>query len=68
MENEAEMKFGKKEIGWCGGRAFLWNNITGPGMVSLIIIYHFAGYINATLLIVVFGLISGLAASFLCGK
>ena len=35
-------------------------------MVSLIIIYHYAGYVNATLLIVLFGLISGLAASFLC--
>ena len=35
-------------------------------MVSLIIIYHYAGYVNATLLIVLFGLMSGLAASFLC--
>ena len=35
-------------------------------MVSLIIIYHYAGYVNATVLIVLFGLISGLAASFLC--
>ena len=68
MENDAETtsSFGTKDIGCCGGFSFLWNNITGPGMVSLIIIYHYAGYVNATLLIVIFGLISGLAASFLC--
>ena len=55
-----------KKIGRCGGFSFLWNNITGPGMVSLIIIYHYAGYVWATALIVGFGLTSGLAASFLC--
>ena len=67
-ENDAETEssFGTKDIGCCGGFSFLWNNITGPGMVSLIIIYHYAGYVYATLLIVLFGLMSGLAASFLC--
>ena len=66
-ENDAETSsFGTKDIGCCGGFSFLWNNITGPGMVSLIIIYHYAGYVYATLLIVLFGLMSGLAASFLC--
>ena len=56
--------FGSKTIGFGGGCCLLWNNITGPGMVSLMLIYQSAGWLPATLLFVGVGIMSGMAAGF----
>ena len=58
--------FGDKGIGFWGGFSLLWNNITGPGMVTLILIYSKCGWLPATVLLVMFGVFSGLSAGFLC--
>ena len=57
--------FGAKKIGWLGSWSLLFNNITGPGMVSLISIYITAGWVPATILFIVVGLISGQVSVYL---
>lgn len=64
-EEGAASGFGAKKIGWLGSWSLLFNNITGPGMISLISIYITCGWLPATLLFVVVGVISGVVSDFL---
>jgi hypothetical protein len=57
--------FGEKSIGFGGGLALLWNNITGPAMVTLPAVYMNAGWLPATLLLVLMGTCSGFGGGFL---
>jgi hypothetical protein len=57
--------FGAKKIGMLGSWCLLFNNITGPGMISLISIYLTCGWGPATLLFVIVGLMSGIVSDYL---
>ena len=57
--------FGAKKIGWLGSWSLLFNNITGPGMISLISIYITSGWLPASILFIVVGIMSGYVSEFL---
>ena len=64
-EHKSNDGFGKKTIGFFGGWCLLWNNITGPGMVTLVTIFQEAGWLPAILMLVLFGVASYFAGYFL---
>ena len=64
-EKGAASGFGAKKIGWLGSWTLLFNNITGPGMISLISIYITCGWVPATLLFLIVGAISGQVSVYL---
>lgn len=57
--------FGEKNIGLLGGVSLLWNNITGPAMVALAGVYMNAGWLPATVLLTIVGIMSGFGGGFL---
>ena len=48
-----------------GGVSLLWNNITGPAMVALAGVYMNAGWLPATVLLALVGVMSGFGGGFL---
>lgn len=58
--------FGAKSIGFIGGLSLLINNITGPAMVTIPLVYQGAGYFTPTLCLVVMSVLSSLASAFMC--
>jgi len=64
-EKGSQSGFGGKKIGWLGSWSLLFNNITGPGMISLISVYITCGWLPATALLVVVGLISAQVSVYL---
>lgn len=58
--------FGHKTIGFIGGLSLLMNNITGPAMVTIPLVYQAAGWFTPTLCLIVMTLLSSLASGFLC--
>lgn len=64
-EVEEEHVGGEKDIGGFGGFALLVNNITGPAMVTLPILYQQAGWFTPTALMIVMCLVSSLSSTLL---
>ncbi len=58
--------FGSKTIGNIGSFALLTNNITGPGLVVLPVIYGQCGWLPTTLLIFMCMLIAGFTSMLAC--
>lgn len=58
--------FGNKTIGFVGGLSLLINNITGPAMVTIPLVYQNAGWFTPTLCLIVMTLLSSLASTFMC--
>jgi amino acid permease len=56
----------KKTIGFVGGVSLLVNNITGPAMVTVPLLFQGAGWIVPTLCLLLMTVLSTLAASFIC--
>eukprot|EP00757_Euglenozoa_sp_SAG-D1_P004633 gene4633-2331_t len=59
-----EDAFGDKNIGWIGSISLLFNNMTGPGIVSLVSIYQ-TGYASSTILFVLAMLWSGISCTLM---
>eukprot|EP01012_Entosiphon_sulcatum_P058463 TRINITY_DN8252_c0_g1_i1.p1 TRINITY_DN8252_c0_g1~~TRINITY_DN8252_c0_g1_i1.p1 ORF type:complete len:489 (+),score=55.17 TRINITY_DN8252_c0_g1_i1:53-1519(+) len=57
--------FGDKSISFTGGLCLVFNNITGPGMIALAIIYAGGGALPSTLLFALVALVSSTACLFL---
>jgi hypothetical protein len=58
--------FGGKTIGFVGGFSLLVSNLTGPGLVSLALVYQDAGWLYPTVSLSVMMVMSTLAGVFLC--
>jgi len=58
--------FGHKTIGYVGGLSLLINNITGPAMVTIPLVYQSAGWFTPTLCLIVMTILSSLASTFMC--
>lgn len=56
----------EKTIGLVGGISLLINNITGPAMVTIPLLYQNAGWVTPTICLVAMAIFGTLAASFLC--
>lgn len=65
-KQEEPAGFGGKTIGFVGGLSLLINNITGPAMVTIPLVYQGAGWFTPTLCLIVMTLLSSLASSFMC--
>jgi len=58
--------FGGKTIGFFGGFSLLVSNLTGPGLVSLSLVYQDSGWLTPTICLVVMMIMSTLSGVFLC--
>jgi hypothetical protein len=58
--------FGGKTIGFIGGLSLLVNNITGPAMVTIPLVFQNAGWLTPTLCLLVMTILSSLASAFMC--
>jgi len=65
-KEEQSNGFGHKTIGFVGGLSLLINNITGPAMVTIPLVYQTAGWFTPTLCLVVMTVLSSLASGFMC--
>jgi hypothetical protein len=65
-QTEEVSGFGHKTIGFIGGLSLLINNITGPAMVTIPLVYQGAGWFTPTLCLVVMTVLSSLASTFMC--
>jgi len=57
---------GGKTIGYVGGVSLLINNITGPAMVTMPLLFQNAGWFTPTLCLIVMTVYSGFASSLMC--
>lgn len=57
---------GGKTIGFVGGLSLLINNITGPAMVTMPLLFQNAGWFTPTLVILIMTVFSVLASSLMC--
>ena len=57
--------FGGKNITFIGGCALLINNITGPGLPALAIVFQTGGWLTCTILLILFTILSTLCSGFL---
>jgi len=58
--------FGGKTIGFVGGFSLLVSNLTGPGLVTLSLVYQDSGWLYPTVALVVMMIMSTLSGVFLC--
>eukprot|EP00026_Physarum_polycephalum_P003313 Phypoly_transcript_03323.p1 GENE.Phypoly_transcript_03323~~Phypoly_transcript_03323.p1 ORF type:complete len:556 (+),score=48.61 Phypoly_transcript_03323:797-2464(+) len=58
--------FGGKTIGFFGGFSLLVSNLTGPGLVSLSLVYQNSGWLYPTVSLIVMMVMSTLSGVFLC--
>jgi len=64
-EKKAE-GFGVKQIGFIGGVALMVNNITGPGMVTIPVMFQQAGWMSPIIIMLMITIMTGLASTLLC--
>eukprot|EP01094_Clydonella_sp_ATCC50884_P006758 TRINITY_DN1594_c0_g2_i1.p1 TRINITY_DN1594_c0_g2~~TRINITY_DN1594_c0_g2_i1.p1 ORF type:complete len:412 (-),score=121.43 TRINITY_DN1594_c0_g2_i1:1068-2303(-) len=64
-ENAKKDGFGSKQIGFFAGVALLFNNITGPAMIDIPVLYQQAGWVTPTLAMIFILLVSTIASSML---
>lgn len=58
--------FGGKKISFFGGCCLLLNNITGPGLITLPLIYQQSGWLPATLGLVLVMVIAAFSSTMIC--
>lgn len=63
---QKETGFGNKTIGFVGGLSLLINNVTGPAMVTIPLVYQSAGWLTPTICLIVMTVLSSLASTFVC--
>lgn len=56
----------EKTIGMIGGVSLLLNNITGPAMVTMPLLFQNAGWLTPTMCLIVMSVLGTLASGFLC--
>lgn len=56
----------EKNIGFIGGISLLLNNITGPAMVTMPLLFLHAGWLTPTLCLIAMSILGTLASGFLC--
>jgi hypothetical protein len=63
---EGKSTFGEKNISFFGGFCLNLNNITGPAMVSIPVIYQQAGWLPTTLGMVIVMIIAAFSSTMMC--
>lgn len=65
-EDTTAHAFGGKSISFMGSIVLLVNNIMGPAMVTIPLVYHLGGFLSTTVILLLTFIVSSFSATMLC--